>query len=89
MKRETITNLVILVVVLLWAASIVTNMMDHTFQVPGTVQLIMTAVAAYLFGKQVVDRARTQGENEAQATHDEKVDLQKGPKGANQPGVGK
>jgi hypothetical protein len=49
--KDSITNWVMLVVVALWGASVVLEMFDRSYHVPGTVQLIMAATATYLFGK--------------------------------------
>jgi hypothetical protein len=57
MKQSTITNFVILVVVLLWATSAIVGMFRPTYQIPGTVQLAMTAVAAFLFGSKVLQKS--------------------------------
>lgn len=57
-KPTSITNIVIGIVVTLWASSIVAGMIDHTYQIPGTVQVTMGAVAAYLFGSKVLESAR-------------------------------
>jgi hypothetical protein len=57
-KRDVITNAVIVVVVLIWSTSVVAGMVDHAYQIPGTVQLIMVAVATFLFGNQTLRKAQ-------------------------------
>jgi flagellar biosynthesis component FlhA len=62
--RETITNYVIAVVVFLWAASVVAGMIDHSYQIPGTVQLAMAAVAAFLLSKRGMEKAEEQAKKQ-------------------------
>lgn len=56
MRPQTITDFVILVIVLMWAASIGVGFIDHKYQVPNTVQMSMGAVAAFLFGNKILNK---------------------------------
>jgi hypothetical protein len=56
-SRDSVTNLVIGVVVVMWATSAVVGMLKPGYQIPGTLQLLMTAVASFLFGDKILTKA--------------------------------
>lgn len=45
-------NIVIVLIAILWAVSIVVNMYDHNYPIPGQLQLAMSAVLSALIGNQ-------------------------------------
>lgn len=63
MKRETIINIVAIVVCIVWAASIVATLLDHTYQPPATVHLIMMAVIGALTGFKVAGKIEREDKN--------------------------
>lgn len=48
---------IIVSVSLVWLSSIFYNMFDHTYIIPGQVQLAMTAIITAVFGNQIMSRA--------------------------------
>lgn len=50
LPKLDITNFFIVVVVSVWAVSVVLGMVDHTYQIPSSVQASMGGVGAFLLG---------------------------------------
>lgn len=48
--KTTITDVLLAVVIVAWTGSVVLNMYDRSFKIPGTVEAAMAAVVGYLLG---------------------------------------
>lgn len=46
----TIKDWIMMLIVVVWITVVVVTIDDHTYQIPGTVQIAMAAVVSYLFG---------------------------------------
>jgi hypothetical protein len=73
MVKEWVTNLAIVVILGMWAATMLADILVPGYDPPPAINALMMAVAGAIFGKKVLDKAYGPGEGqEAEKPKDRK-----------------
>ena len=62
--RETIPDIVMIVVLVLWSLSLILNMLDRSYAIPPGLQTAMAIILGALFGNRILRKGASSGKDE-------------------------